>query len=137
MSNLSPKEIASKWIKAYNSHNSDAATSLYDPNVINIQFPWGKSVQGIEAMKNTYINIFKAFPDIHIEAENIVEQMDSVVVEWRFSGTMKGEFAGHTPNNKSFNIHGCEIFQIKNGKIFKQHGYWDKATMFNQLKITL
>jgi steroid delta-isomerase-like uncharacterized protein len=136
MPNQSPKQIAVKWIESYNSRNADVIISLYDDNIINVQFPWGKSVRGREAMRNTFINVFKAFPDISIEAENIVEESSWVVVEWRFSGTMKGEFAGHAPNNNSFSMHGCEIFQIVNGKILLQHGYWDKATMFHQLNIS-
>lgn len=130
------KEFAEQWIDAYNSHNPEAILALYDENVTNIQFPWGKTVQGREAMKNTYNNVFNAFPDIHIQAENIVEEDSCVVIEWRFSGTMKGPFAGHRPTNKSFDMHGCEIFQITNGIIVKQHGYWDKATMFEQLMIS-
>ncbi|HMV44020.1 MAG TPA: ester cyclase [Leptospiraceae bacterium] len=137
MSNPSPKEIIHQWIEAYNSHNPEQASSLYDLNVINTQFPWGKSVQGKDAMRNTYINIFKAFPDIHIQAENILETKDWAIVEWRFSGTMKGDFAGHPPNHNVFDMNGCEMFQIANGKIIIQHGYWDKATMFTQLKIPL
>lgn len=132
--NLTPKQIALKWIEAYNSHNSDTAASLYDENISNTQLPYGKTVQGREAMRKTYENIFRAFPDIHIEAENIIEQDSWVVVEWVFSGTMKGEFAGHSPNDNRFSMRGCEIFQIVNGKIFIQHGYWDKNTMFSQLK---
>lgn len=136
MANQTPKQIAKKWIEAYNSHDLDVVISLYDENVTNTQFPWAKSVQGREAMRNTYVNVFKAFPDIYIEAENIVEELTWAVVEWRFSGTMKGEFAGNAPNNNCFSMQGCEIFQIVNGKILIQHGYWDKATMFNQLKIS-
>lgn len=136
MSNQTPKTIIMKWINAYNNHNPDII-SLYDPNITNIQFPWGKSVQGQEAIRNTYINLFKSFPDIHVEVKNIVEEAPWVVLEWNISGTMKGEFAGHAPNNNSFNMHGCEIFKIVKGKILIQHGYWDKATMFTQLKINI
>lgn len=124
-----------KWIAAYNSHDSEAAAVLYDENVTNMQLPWGKPVQGREAMRATYIKIFQAFPDIHIEIENLLEHDAWVVVEWRFSGTMRGEFAGHSPSNRAFKMRGCEIFQIVKGMIHVQHGYWDKATMFDQLAI--
>jgi steroid delta-isomerase-like uncharacterized protein len=130
-----PKQIALKWIEAYNSHNLDIVTSLYDENVTNTQLPYGKTVQDREAMKKTYENIFRAFPDIYIEAENIIVQDSWVVIEWIFSGTMKGEFARQAPNGNKFCMRGCEIFQILNGKIFIQHGYWDKSTMFSQLKL--
>lgn len=133
----SPKNIAMMWAAAYNSHDPDAAAALYDQNVTNVQMPWGKAVQGREAMRATYVKVFQAFPDIRVEIENVLEDGQWVVVEWHFSGTMKGEFAGHPPNNSQFAMRGCEIFQIVDGKILSQRGYWDKATMFTQLNIKL
>ena len=130
-----PKQVALKWVAAYNSHNADDAAALYDVNVTNVQMPYGKPVQGREAMRATYIKVFQAFPDIHVQVENIVENDQWVAVEWMFSGTMKGEFAGHPPNNSHFTMRGCELFQVMNGKIHTQRGYWDKATMFSQLNI--
>ncbi len=133
MCNLSPKEIAMRWMAAYNSHNPEAAAALYDEDVTNVQLPWGKSVKGREAMRATYVKVFQAFPDIAIEVENLLAEGSWVAIEWRFSGTMRGEFAGHPPTNRSFNMGGCEVFQVVDGRIRLQHGYWDKATMFDQL----
>ncbi len=124
-----------KWVAAYNSHDPEAAAALYDGNATNEQLPWGKPVQGRDAMRATYLKVFQAFPDIRVEAENMVEEGPWVVVAWRFSGTMRGEFAGHAPNNRTFSMRGCEIFEIIDGMIHVQHGYWDKATMFEQLGI--
>lgn len=135
MLNESSRQVVMKWIEAYNSHNANMAASLYDENAVNFQLPWNKSVSGREAIRSTYVNVFKAFPDIHLDVENLVIEALWVVVEWRFSGTMKGEFAGQSPNGNSFAMRGCEVFQIVRGKILNQCGYWDKATMFTQLKI--
>lgn len=135
--NSLPSQIIYKWQTAYNNHDSDKATALYRENVINTQHPWPNPVLGRVAMKKTYDNIFNAFPDIHIEIEHLVEQGLWVVAEWRFGGTMKGTFASHKPTNKTFDMRGCEIFQIIDGKIHEQHGYWDKATMFAQLGLPL
>lgn len=137
MTSPSPKEVAMMWVAAYNSHDPDAAAALYAENVTNVQLPWGKSVQGRDAMRATYVKVFTAFPDIRLEAENVLADGPWVVVEWRFSGTMRGEFAGQPPNNSSFDMRGCELFQIVDGKILVQHGYWDKATMFTQLGLKL
>jgi len=131
----SPRQIALMWVAAYNSHDADAAAALYADDVTNTQMPWGKTVEGREAMRSTYLKVFQAFPDIHLEVENLLEGDQWVVVEWRFSGTMQGEFAGHAPNGNTFNMKGCEVFQITDGKIHVQRGYWDKATMFSQLKL--
>jgi steroid delta-isomerase-like uncharacterized protein len=135
MSADTPKQVTLKWVTAYNNHNPDEAAALYDENATNLQMPYGKPVQGREAMRSTYVKIFQSFPDIHVQVENLVENGQWVVVEWRFGGGMQGEFAGHSPNNSQFDMRGCEIFEIVDGKIRTQRGYWDKATMFGQLNI--
>jgi steroid delta-isomerase-like uncharacterized protein len=124
------------WVAAYNSHNPEAAVALYDEQVTNVQLPWGKPIQGREAMRATYGKVFQAFPDIVLEVENLFEGGSWVAIEWRFSGTMRGEFAGHGPTGRSFAMRGCEVLQVISGKIHAQHGYWDKSTMFEQLGIT-
>ena len=135
MASRSHKQTVMRWVAAYNSHDPDAAAELYDESVTNIQLPWPNPVQGREAMRAAYIKVFQAFPDIRVEVDNLLEDGSWIVVEWRFNGTMRGEFAGHAPNNRSFNMRGCELFQVIDSKICNQHGYWDKATMFDQLGI--
>ena len=135
MLSTTPSNTALKWIDAYNRHNIDQLIALYDEHATNVQLPWEKLIQGQEAIRLTYTNTFNAFPDIHIEAENLIEQGQWITLEWIFSGTMKGPFAGHAPNNNAFNMRGCEVFKIVNEKILQQHGYWDKSTLLKQLKL--
>lgn len=130
-----PKSIALKWQSAYNRPDPEQAVALYDENVTNVQLPWGKAVQGREAMRATYEKLFQAFPDIRLEIENFVENNDWVAVEWRISGTMRGEFSGQPPNGRRFAMKGCELLHVVNAKIKSQHGYWDKATLLGQLGI--
>lgn len=135
MSTPTPRQLATMWAAAYNRHDPDAAAALYDANVTNVQMPYGKPVEGREAMRATYAKVFRAFPDIHVAIEQIVEDGQWVAVAWHFSGTMQGEYAGHPPNQARFNLRGCELFQVVDGKILAQRGYWDKATMFTQLNL--
>ena len=137
MSGTTPKEIAVQWAAAYNRHDPDAAASLYDEQVTNVQMPYGKPVQGREAMRATYVNVFRAFPDIHVDIENLVQDGPWVAVEWRFTGTLQGEFAGQPPTGAAFTLRGCELFRVEGGKIQAQRGYWDKASMFSQLNLPL
>jgi len=123
------------WIAAYNAHDVAQVSALYADDVTNVQRPWGKSVVGRAAMSHTFQRIFQTFPDIHIEPDNMLIDGDRIALEWRFSGTMRGEFAGHAPTGRAFHLQGCETFQIIDGKIHLQNGYWDKATMFEQLGI--
>ena len=96
MKNLSPEEVAKRWMEAYNRHDPEAAIALYDESVENTQLPWQKTVLGREAMRVTYVKVFQAFPDIHVEIENVIANEPWIAVEWRFSGTMKGEFSSNS-----------------------------------------
>lgn len=135
MTTRTPRQVAAAWAEAYNSHDADAAAALYDANVSNLQLPYGVPVQGREAMRATYVKVFQAFPDICVRVINLVEDGPWVAVEWEFSGTMRGVFAGHPPNNARFTMRGCELFQVVDGAIHAQRGYWDKSTMFSQLNL--
>ena len=130
-----PKQTALNWAAAYNRHDPDDAAAFYSDQVTNVQLPWANAVHGRAAMRSTFVKVFEAFPDIKVELENVFGEGPWVAVEWRFKGTMVGEFAGHPPNNSSFEMRGCEVFQVAGGKIVAQRGYWDKATMFAQLGI--
>jgi len=137
MKNTENNEIALRWISSYNLHDIEAVVNIYEDDAINLQHPWGKQIIGKENIRNVYKRIFLSFPNIKIEPENIIANDDYLVIQWKFSGTMIGEFAGQKPTGKSFDMHGCEIFKIRNKKVINQIGYWDKETMFKQLGLDL
>lgn len=84
-------------------------------------------------MLDAFTAILRAFPDGHSEIEKTFEDGEWVIIEWRFGGTMRGEFSGHAPTGRSLTLHGCEFFRVTDGKIRFQRGYWDRATWFKQL----
>ena len=129
------KHLVEKWAEAYNSHNADAIAELYHDDAVNTQIPYPSPVQGREGIRAVYKKTFQAFPDIRLEVEKLLENGDGAAIEWVFKGTMSGDFAGHPPTGRGFNMRGCEAFQFREGKIISQHGYWDKQTMFSQLGI--
>lgn len=133
MSADTSKQIVWKWMEAYNRHDASALTSLYDESATNTQWPWARRVDGRDAVRSTYERTFRAFPDIHAVAEEVFDAGEHAILEWTFSGTMRGDFAGHTPSGRRFEMRGCEVFFIRSGRIVAQRGYWDKATMFDQL----
>jgi len=132
----SPEQVVAAWASAYKSHDAAAAAALYHDDATNFQAAWGQSSQGRPAMLQTFTKTLQAFPDIHLDIEKVIGDGEWVVIEWRFSGTMRGEFAGHPPTGRRFDLRGCKIFQIREGRILIQHGYWDKATMFAQLGLS-
>lgn len=94
MDKMASAQVARDWMEAYNSHRVEAVTAMYDERATNYQTPWDRLVEGSEGLKGVYTNLFRAFPDIEIIPVKLVAEGPVVVVEWAFSGTMLGPFAG-------------------------------------------
>lgn len=79
--------------------------------------------------------LFTAFPDLRIEAEQILASGDHIVARLRLTGTHKGNFAGIAPTNKSVSWQGCNVVEMRNGKAIRSRVYADNASLFQQLGV--
>jgi steroid delta-isomerase-like uncharacterized protein len=133
MTLLSIPESALAWVRAYNARDLDALMHCYDEHAVNIQHPWGRTVRGRAAIRGVYERTFACFPDIALRVEALTANDSAAAIQWEFSGTMQGEFAGHAPTGRRFQLRGCEVLRFSEGRVVEQNGYWDQATMFRQL----
>lgn len=107
---LKPKEILEKWIDAFNNADINALTDLYADNAINHQVA-NKPVIGKQTIRQMFVDEFSKAEMVCIP-ENIFQDKEWVILEWK--------------DPKGFR--GCGFFQMQNGKIVFQRGYWDKLS---------
>ncbi|MBD2039480.1 ester cyclase [Microcoleus sp. FACHB-672] len=129
----SPKEVLHDWVAAYNARDPYKLIDLYHDDAINHQVAFGDPLQGREALLESFIAFFNAFPDNYTHPENIFEDGEWAIIEWSGGGTFLGELGGNAPTGKRFTLRGCGFFQILEGKICFQRGYIDKYTWFTQI----
>lgn len=86
-------------------------------------------MHGKEAIRQSFIEFFKAFPNERTEVLNIFEDGEWAIWEW--VGGPKDK------TDPEFDMHGCGFFHIQNEKIIFQRGYWDKLTFLKTHKITI
>jgi hypothetical protein len=79
--------------------------------------------------------LLKAFPDMRVEADQILASGDHVAARLRMTGTHKGNFAGVAPTNKSVSWGSCSVVQIRDGKAIRSRIYADYASVFQQLGV--
>ncbi len=79
--------------------------------------------------------MFQAFPDIHIEIEELIGSGDHVVSRVRLTGTHKGTFAGVPATNKKATWHACNVVRIKDGKAISGRVYADNVSLMRQLGV--
>jgi len=116
---MEPKEIALKFVEAFNRKDADALASLYEEDAINHQVA-ERPVKGRSAIREMFQNAFAAAEMVCI-VENLFQDGEWAILEWR---DPKG-------------LRGCGFFHVRNGKIAFQRGYWDKLSFARSHGISL
>lgn len=133
----SPKEVMIDWVAAYNDRNPYVLAALYHEDAENIQVAFGDTLKGRDAMLESFISFFHAFPDNYTHIENLFEDQEWAIIEWQGGGTFLNSFNNFAPTRKSFTLRGCGFFYIIEEKIHFQRGYFDKLSWFSQIGIPI
>lgn len=107
---MRPKEIVEAWVKTFNEGKADVIAEFYTEDAINHQVA-NDPVIGKTAIKQMFEQEF-AEAEMTCIVENIFEDGDWAILEWK----------------DPLGLRGCGFFQISNGKIKFQRGYWDKLS---------
>lgn len=102
---MQPKELVSKWIKAFNNGDIELLSEFYSDGAIHHHIP-ESSVQGKEAIMEMFKREFSP-SKTNLIVQNIFENGEWAMLEWK------------DPQG----LQGCGFFHIQNGKIIHQRGY--------------
>ena len=89
---------------------------------------------GIKACKDYYMNFLDGFSDIEFTIPEVIGQGDRLVKHWNFKGTHTGEFFGMPASGNKLNLSGTTLVTIIDGKIAKEHDFFDMMSMITQLE---
>jgi len=77
-----------------------------------------------------------AFPDMHMDAQDIIASGDKVVVRGKFTGTHRGEFMGMPATGKSIDVQLVDILRFGGDGLVHEHwGVMDSLAMMQQLGV--
>ena len=111
---MRPKEVIIKWVELFNQCNANAIADLYHNDAINHQVI-REPIEGKENIRKMFERDF-AVAEMVCIVENIFEDNEWAILEWR----------------DPLGLRGCGFFQILNGKIKFQRGYWDMLSFLRQ-----
>jgi steroid delta-isomerase-like uncharacterized protein len=129
---------------AYNVHQSDPHWLDYanedvaeDSELVDI--PSGMILRGPDGLKQFLLGFSTAFPDSRIEVTNVFATEEHAVVEAILRGTHTGVLhspAGAiAPSGRKFELHACDVFQLRNRKIVRHASYYDALGFMQQLGV--
>jgi len=92
-------------------------------------------LRGPEALRDLLAAYRTAFPDLHIEIEELVSTGDRVVIYFTLFGTHEGDLMGIAATGRQVKVRGMILSHFENGKIVKEWELLDQLTLFQQLRI--
>lgn len=107
---MKAKELVNKWIQLFNERDAEKIAELYHPDAVNHQVA-NEPIKGQSAIKEMFASELKA-TDMTCIPENIFEDGEWAILEWK----------------DPLGLRGCGFFQVIEGKIKFQRGYWDKLS---------
>ena len=115
--------------EVWNGRNYEAAADLYAENYLNV-FGTGPSARA-EPIRRYH----EAFPDLHVEVEELVVAGDTVVLRITFRGTDTGGYVGRAPTGRAVEEWAVTIMHFEDDKVVREWVGADKLGLFIQLGV--
>lgn len=87
--------------------------------------PVGRTLHGKEAIRKALTERFKVIPDMRWDHKEYIFAGDRAVSVWTVSG--------RGADGEALNYQGCDIYQFRDGKIWKKDTYWKLVEHRNRL----
>lgn len=94
-----------------------------------------ETVRGPEGEKAQITKYRAAFPDCHLEIDELMSAGDRVVLRFSYSGTHRGDLEGIPPTGRSVHGKGIDVMQMSDGRIVASHSQWDALGLMQQLGV--
>ena len=129
------KELSRRIIEeVWNKRKIEVADELIAANYTHHD-PQSPPCYGVEQYKQLVRHYLGAFPDVHIDIEDLISEGQTVVTRWTETGTHTGTLSGIPPTGKRFVVTGMSIARLKDGKCVEGWGNWDTLGMMQQLGV--
>ena len=111
--------ILDAFADAFNRHDADAVMSFMTDDCV-FEASAGPEICGAryagrEAVRAAFAEVFATFPDAQWRGARHLIQGDRGVSEWTFSGSRA--------DGARVEVHGCDVFTFRNGKIAVKNSY--------------
>jgi steroid delta-isomerase-like uncharacterized protein len=99
--------------------------------VVRTPLPIG--VTRAEALNRVWSTLLRAFPDLHVEVEDLIEEGDKLVCRNTVTGTHQGEYLGLAATGKAVTYREIFVFRFADGRIAETWGVVDVLAQLRQL----
>lgn len=118
MTNEYPTLLHQWFDEVWNQQKASTIRELFtkDTVVHGLNGPGGEPTRGFEQFEAFHTAFLTAFPDVHVEVEDVVTEGDKIAGRFTVTGTQDGPLADMPPTGKKTLFTGTGICTVKDGQ---------------------
>jgi steroid delta-isomerase-like uncharacterized protein len=128
------KAFFDKWLRAWNTHDAEAAVALVTDDYKR-RDPSAPDIDGPDGQRAFLEQVFNAFPNIQFEELHRVAEGDLIAVHVIMTGTHQGEIWGIPATGASVRVEAQEVYRVRDGKVAEQFVILDSLGLMQQLGV--
>lgn len=125
-------DVAKGLIGAYNRQNPSDMVGFLADDVLAVWMDLRE--ENKEEIESSFSWFFSVFPDAHGKVDLLMSQDETVLVEFTFTGTHKGELFGIQPTNRTVSGPFVWILDFKDGKVTRWREYFNPEPLLQKLR---
>lgn len=90
-------------------------------------------IHGIDEYKQFALRWYRGFPDRVFTIGATAEEDDKVAASFVITGTHRGEFMGAAPTGNPIEVHGMNLFRVRDGRIADVQAFFDSGSLYKPI----
>ena len=127
------KKVMEQFVSFINTGDRTIGEPIISPDVIFYAPTSPEPMHGFDGYIQVLNMMRGAMPDVQWKVEEVIAEDDKVMMRFTMSGTHTAPFMGMPATGKPVSVTAMNIYQLKDGKIIREHGLPDIFTMLMQL----
>ena len=127
------KKIMEQFVCFINTGDEAIGKEIISDDVVFYAPTSPEPMHGFSAYTGVLDMMRGAMPDVQWNVEEIIAEADKVMIRFTMSGTQSNPFMNMPATGKKVSVTAMNIYELKEGKIIREHGLPDLFSMLIQL----
>ena len=127
------RQIIDQFLEFINTGNPAIGKPIIADDVIFYAPTSPEPMKGFDGYMGVLAMMRGAMPDIKWMIEETISEDEKILVRYKMTGTQTQPLMGMPATGKSISVTAMNIYEIKEGKIVREHGLPDMFTLLMQL----
>jgi predicted ester cyclase len=132
------RKVADAYGAAWRAHDVDGILAWHSADMVfHLHAPGFGEVTGLEALREQFVALFSAWPDLEFRTIRLTVATDSFTHEMKMSGTPAGAMPPgpdpHGPGAGRVEFDAVDVIAVANGAVVRKDTYIDSAGLAEQL----